>query len=572
MNRALRVILPLFLILVIIFCIVWYLMVYDRGFTQDVLLYQAKLFEDSGNHKLAAWLYDVAYSHSGGSEEVAIELAARYRKAGNYTKAEITLTRAIAEKPSAPLYAALSATYVEQDKLLDAVTMLDTISNPQIKAQLDAMRPKAPTVSAEPGYYTQYITLEFSATGTLYVSADGEYPDTQTDRYTNPITLSGGETILYAIAVDDQGLVSPCGIFGFTVGGIIERVTFTDSAIEAALRQAINAGSTKPIYTNDLWEILEFTVPAEATSYADLAHLTYLTSLTINNTENIDLTVLSKLTMLESLTIQGSPLDETELAAIGALTNLKHLTLDGCNVSTVSALSNLTRLESLDLSNNSIRNITVIATMTGLKSLKLSSNALDDLTALTALTELQVLDLSYNALVTLDPICSLTSLRSLNASYNKLANITGLGNLAQLETLDLSHNSISSVSELAVCIKMEKLNLSNNSLWDIQPLSSLTKLTNLDISYNQITALPKFSADCALVTINGSHNNITAVDSLGKLMQLNNVYLEYNPNLRSLRPLDNCPVLIQVHVFGTKVTDVSFLTKKSVVVRFDPTA
>lgn len=50
---------------------------------------------------------------------------------------------AIRTAPSEQLYRRLSATYVAQDKLLDAQQMLDSITDPAIRASLEAARPAA---------------------------------------------------------------------------------------------------------------------------------------------------------------------------------------------------------------------------------------------------------------------------------------------------------------------------------------------------------------------------------------------------------------------------------------------
>ena len=159
---------PFLLALCILASIGWYLLVYDREFTRDILISQARHLDSNGNSHIAAKLYDLAYDYTGQDEDVAIELANQYRKAGNYTKAEYTLTHAIADHPTADLYAALCRTYVEQDKLQDAVAMLDNIPDPSIKQQIDALRPAAPQPMTEPGYYSQYIELEFEAADRLH--------------------------------------------------------------------------------------------------------------------------------------------------------------------------------------------------------------------------------------------------------------------------------------------------------------------------------------------------------------------------------------------------------------------
>jgi len=143
MKKAIRILVPLVLTMVILLCTFWYLFIYDREFTRDVLLSAARSFDNNGRHKIAAWFYDRAYRQSGDNDNVAIELAEQYKEIGNYTKAEYTLTKAISDGGGADLYIALSKIFVEQDKLLDAVRMLDNIKNPDIKQHLDRMRPAA---------------------------------------------------------------------------------------------------------------------------------------------------------------------------------------------------------------------------------------------------------------------------------------------------------------------------------------------------------------------------------------------------------------------------------------------
>src|SRR5699024_7773862 len=110
---------------------------------------------------------------SDHDEGVAIELANQYKKTGNYTKAELTLTRAISSGSTAELYTALCRTFVEQDKLLDAVNLLDNVSDPQVKAELDALRPTAPAADYAGGYYSQYMDIHLtSSAGTIFYTMD----------------------------------------------------------------------------------------------------------------------------------------------------------------------------------------------------------------------------------------------------------------------------------------------------------------------------------------------------------------------------------------------------------------
>ena len=213
MKRFLKALVPFVLILGILASIFWYLLVYDREFTRDMLIAQARHLDAAGKADFAAKLYDLAYDYTGKDEDVAIELANQYRNDGNYTKAEYTLTNAIADGGSVELYTALSKTYVEQDKLQDAVAMLDSIPDPRIRAEMDQLRPAAPQAVPEPGYYNKYIQVEFiSSSGKLYYTTNREYPSTANAPFTEPMSLPGGETVIYAVSVDSNGLVSPLTI------------------------------------------------------------------------------------------------------------------------------------------------------------------------------------------------------------------------------------------------------------------------------------------------------------------------------------------------------------------------
>lgn len=572
MNRAFRIIVPLILALALIAGTAWYFLEYDRAFTKELLLTQARNFESNGNHKISAFLYGLAYRQSSQEDQVAIELAQQYLKDGNYTKAEYTLSQAIATNASAELYVALCDVYVQQDKLLDAVTMLDTVSDLGIWQEIQEMRPQAPVLEPEPGFYSTYLTVEIQeAPGTLYLSADGDYPSMEKDLYREDITLSSGETVIYALRVGDNGLVSPLTVCGYTVGGVIEPVVFTDKAMEAAIRQAIEAPEDRTLYTDELWVVENFTVPSEAESYEDLKFLPYLKNLEIPQGSNGDLLVLAALPRLESLSIQGRKLTPEELTTIAGRRNLTSLSLPNCSLSSITELEALTELTYLDLTDNTLRNLAPLSGMNALKELYLANNAVNSLEALKPLKNLEVLDVSYNSLHTLEQIYGTASLRILRAGNNQIGSILGISDLYRLKELDLSHNNLTEVKMLTALTDMEVLNLSNNAIPSVLGLETMVHLHNLDISYNLITELPPFAKTAELVSIDLSHNQVTLLDPLAGLEWLNIVNADYNPEIADLLPLDSCQMLLKVNVYGTKVTVVNFLTAKSIIVNFDPT-
>lgn len=571
MKKAIRIIVPILLIFAIIGSLLWYLLVYDREFTRDFLLQQARSCEENGNHKAAAWFYNLAYEHSSQDGSVAIELAQQYKDNGNYAKAEYTLSNAIADGPSTELYMALCKTYVEQDKLLDAVQMLDHIADPAIKAELDSRRPGLPQPDHAPDFYNEYISVAFAAQeGALYATTDGRYPSLSYGVCTDPFPLESGQTTILALAVGDNGLVSKLGTFDYTVNGVIEPVTFADPAFEATIRSLLEKDSDDVIYSDALWPIAFFSIPEDAKTYEDLAWLPHLRSLTVDSAVPGQLIHLASVPELTELTVNKGSVTADELETIASLPSLTRLTLSDCGLSAIAPLSAASRLEYLDLNNNAIRNLTPLASMTKLQQLFISHNAVTELTQLKNLQEMNSLDVSYNSLLSIDPICGIVGLTDLNVSYNQLSSLGNIGNLTALTRLVASNNAVTDVSRLASCTQLTELDISNNTVADITALAPLVNLIRFNFSYNQITALPAWEKG-SLTFIDGSYNQLASLEELKVMTKLNAVLMDYNEAIESLEPLKSCPHLVQVNVYGTLVTDVSFLTDQNVIVNFNPT-
>ncbi len=571
MKKATRILVPLLLVVFIIACIGWYLFTYDRAFTRDTLLTQARYQDAHGNSRLSSWFYNMAYSFSGKDEDVAIELANQYKADGNYTKAEYTLTSAINSRASVELYTALCRTYVEQDKLLDAMNMLDNIADPAIKSALDAKRPSAPLADKEPGYYSQYIEVQLNSTGTILYTTDGEFPSTKGPLYTSPIQLSAGETTIYAISVNNDGLVSSTTVLGYTVTGVIEEVFFSDEAMAAAIRDAIQADADDRIYTNQLWEVTEFTVPEGVKNYEDLKLLPYLKTLTIHGQTMDSLEDLASLTQLETVDFTSCRFPAESLTVLAALPSLTDLTLNDCALSTIEGLNGAPSLKVLNLSNNTIRNLEVLTPMANLRELILQHNAATSLSALKGLTSLEKLDVSYNAVTSLSPLSSCVKLNWLGADHNQISELTGVSSLPLLQHLSLDSNTITDVSGLANCTELTELSFAENTVADITALNTLTKLEVFDFSSNQVTELPAWPDSSALRMITGSHNALTTIDSLSNLQSLTNVNMDYN-ELTNIDALANNYCLVSVNVFGNAIADVSALREHDIIVNYDPTA
>ena len=547
MKKFFRFIIPVLLFALILASVFWYCFIYDRNFTRDMLLTQARYHSTDGNPRIASWFYDMAYELSDQNDAVAIELANQFMSSGNFSKAESTLTHAIADGATKNLYVALCKTYVRQDKLLDAVNFLDGITDPAIKPELDAMRPAVPTVTPDPAFYTEYIDVKLNAQdGYVYYSMDAEYPSIADGYFAEPIKLPIGETVIKAVAVGSNGLVSPLTTFTFTVGGVVEEVSFTDQAIELAIRQQINADAEDKIYTNMLWDIKEFTVPEGAVNLQDLTYLPYAERLTITNHTLDSIDFLSSLSNLKDLNLTGCRFSPKDLEIIAALPNLVRLTLDDCGLSTLAGLEQAQYLTYLDLSNNTVRNLEPLSGLTNLQTLKMGHNALTSLKAISTLTSLTELDVSYNALTTLAPISGCWSMNSLQANNNQINTLEGLDRLSELRILNLNKNQLSDISILAGNTALVELNFGSNSVTDITPLSTLTNLELFTFAFNQATALPAWPEGSKLRSIDGTDNQIESLDNLKNMHSLTHILMDYN-KITSVDPVANCYNLVQIN-------------------------
>lgn len=574
MKKAIKILVSVLLAVAILASVCWYLFEYDPGFTRDLLLQQARKYEQQGRNSIAVWLYNLAYRQADQDDTVAIELAEYYKSIGNYTKAEYTLSKAIEDGGGAELYIALCKTFVEQDKLRDAVTMLDKVSDPNIRATLDAIRPAAPVPSHTPGHYSQYISISFSSVhNNIYVSTDKDYPSVDSDLLTENVTLSGGDTTFYVVAVGENGLVSPMGEYHYSVGGVIEEVIFADTAFEAAVRELLGLTSDEVVYSNTLWDVKDFTVPAAAVTCEDLHWLPNLTVITMEGCAFDDMQILETLTDLETVIIKNSVISVKNLSVIAQLPNLQKLTLSGCFLSTITNLAQAENLTYLDLSNNSIRDISSLSGMTQLTYLDMSENALVSMEALSGLTSLQTLDVSYNALVSTAPVASLVKLTYLDVSAQGatgLMKLEGIDALVNLTYFAASSNNLIDVDILAGCTQLKTLIISKNTILNLDVLAAHTQLEYLDFSYNEVSTLPVFSTDCPISIINGGYNQLTSLDRLAGLKQLTHIYMDYNKGIKNIDKLTGCPALKVVNVYGSAVTSVYKLTSKGITVNYTP--
>lgn len=572
MKKALKIIIPILLILILLFVAYWFFFQYRSDITADVFERWGDRKAEAEDYSGAAKYYGYAHNLNPNDTELSVKLAEAYRQDGNYTKAEYTLVHAIySDADNIDLYLNLSKIYLEQDKMMDAQLMLDHISNETVRAQLDTMRPAAPVISPDGGKYSDYISVSatYAEGTTCYLTVDGEFPSLKQEPYSEPVALEGGETTVCAVAVSDNGLVSTAVYAGYTIAGVIEDAVFEDASLEAYVQELLNKNGRK-LQTDDLWSIKELEIPDTVTSLTDLHYFVGLESLTAHDIPGADYAFLAEMPHLKNLSLAGCSLSSDALKYIGGCTELETLDLSNCGISNISALSTLNQLKVLNLDDNSINNLTALGKCSSLEELHICRNAVTALTPLASLSNLKILDVSLNSIDTIAPIIKCTSLSELNVSDNKLTDLEGIGSLKNLTSLIASKNEIESVEGIEKCTKLEVFNLANNLLVDISGLANIKTLTDINIDYNDVLEVPDFVDDCALVSFSAAHNFLEDCEGLSGLPNLNYVNMDYN-NIRDISCLLDCNCLVQVNVFGTYIKDADEFRSRGIIVNYDPT-
>lgn len=551
MKHALKIILPIILILALIIGACCFFLIARRDLTESIFVYWGEHFYEAGRYSRAVAFYKAAMHFAPKDADLAIRLADAYKKSGNYTKAEYTLVSAITQIPdSVQLYVALSKTYVEQDKLLDAETMLGRITNDAVRTQIDALRPAAPVIEPESGNYSEYIDVTVTgASGTVYAVCNSDFPASEQDVYTGPISLEAGESKIVALSVAENGLVSDAVYAGYTVGNVVEEVKLADAGMDAYVRELLGKTAGSAIMSDELWAVEELDLPDTVASLEDLPYFTGLHSLSLHHGTGLDLSVLSQLPTLRKLDLSGCTLSTAAMNTIVTLSELTSLNLSGCAVAEIDALIGLQKLETLDLSNNTV----------------------SDLTALSALLALRELNLTNNPITSLSNLKNCTELETLYAGQCAITRVAGLADHTKLKTLVLSGNKITDISALASCTAIETLDLSGNSISDISVVSGFKKLVDLNVSSNQITDLPQFDADTPLWHVDISHNQIESLAGLEGNLAVNFINADYN-RVKSVAKLESCIMLVRMNLWDNPVDadEVKQLQDIGILINYNP--
>ena len=211
-----------------------------------------------------------------------------------------------------------------------------------------------------------------------------------------------------------------------------------------------------------------------------LSGLTQLEALNIWNNQISDVRPLSGLTQLEALYLSDNPISNFQ--PLAGLTQLRHLGISVRRINDLHRHVDLTRLESLALqgSGNQISDLDFLTNLTQLTNLDVKNAQIRDLRFLRGLSQLKRLGLRRNQISDLKPLTNLTQLRSLGLGSNQISDLKPLASLTQLRYLYLWDNQIRNVTPLAGLINLEALYLDGNPIQDTSPVASLPNLRHKD--------------------------------------------------------------------------------------------
>ncbi len=472
---------------------------------------------EAGDTGKAINRYSLALSLKKNQEEIYLSYADALSEIKDYDGAIELLEQGIDRIAGAEeLYLRKVKIYVAAGRIGAAVDFLDDIDNSYINKKIQAQRPDNLSYAPTQGKYnsSQKVTLTVRKGETIYYTVNGEDPTLSSSTYSEPITISANTTII-AIAVDENGLVSPRTTLIYEIDNANEPIEFEDAKIEKMVRLALERPSGQ-LYAAQLAEITSISsdlVEGEVRTLKDLEYLPALNALYLIDELLIeDYSILARLPAMTSLGLSGCALTDDNLAQINACHQLTQLDISNNQITTLDPINELVYLEYLNVSSNHLSAIPAVDFPT-LVSLDLSHNWLSDLTGIE----------SYQALV------------SLNISDNSVTDLTPVSKLANLNELSLSNNAPSNIKKLSVLKNLVMLDISGCGLASLSVVNDFPALTCLAANYNEIASLSTFKK------------------------QVQDLQINNNP-LVDLSPLAGQKELITLEAIGTQIKDVSSLT------------
>ena len=276
-----------------------------------------------------------------------------------------------------------------------------------------------------------------------------------------------------------------------------------------------------------------------------------------------DDTAVKEIPIFESDSLRCFDANKTLLTDLSPLTN-SLVELIRVNHSPVNVLpENLSELDKLEASYTKISDLRAVKTYPKLEELKLNGSLVTDAGQLNHHPSIRLLDLSDCKLEVLPS--HLRLLTDLTLANTSLPNLAGLKDLPRLNWLDLRRSNVEDISELANFKQLKVLKLAGTKVTDLSPLAGLN-LGYLDLSDTQVTDLSPLAGNTNLSNLQLSGSSVTDLTGLPE-NDYSSVDLS-NTQITDLSPLSNSSKLT-LNLSGTPIEDLSSLELDKSVERLD---
>jgi hypothetical protein len=174
-----------------------------------------------------------------------------------------------------------------------------------------------------------------------------------------------------------------------------------------------------------------------------------------------------------------------DLWPLAQLKALRHLFLDGVNVSDLDALKDLVELETLVIRDSSITSIRALSVLPKLRDLCLDYSLVSDLTPLAQSAGLQSLRLRRSRVSDLRPISRLTNLHYLDVNGTQVADLGPLSELTHLQVLELGNTKVANLTPLKNLHGLRSIDLFGTIMSDLNPLQNLRSLQRISPTHGR---------------------------------------------------------------------------------------
>lgn len=232
--------------------------------------------------------------------------------------------------------------------------------------------------------------------------------------------------------------ISACRIFlCFAILVVASRLAlaqdlFPDKALEAAVRKEVFAKryNQEPLTKEDVKTISQIKARgAGVKNLSGIEHCVAVQEVDFENNDISDLTPMSGLKLIQSLTLAGNKIESVE--PLANLERMQYLELSRNSVSDISHLAKMKNMRSAYLSDNKITKIDVVKNWTKAWTLYLAGNKIEDFAPVGELRALQSLDLRGCGLEKLDFMKPLSDLKYVMLAENKIADLGTLVEMAK---------------------------------------------------------------------------------------------------------------------------------------------